>query len=235
MAGVVTEEMVEQAKRDVRAWNPLYQQRPASEEGDYFKLEWFPEYDKLPDNFVKYGASDYAVTDGSGDFTEHGIFAVDPMSNIYVTDWWRSQTTSDAWIEGQCDLILGHTPSCWFGESGPIRRAVEPYLVRRMNERGAYCRIEWLPSVADKTTRCRSFQALASMGKVFVPRQARWKAELLGQLTRFPAGKYDDGVDVCSLIGRGLEQVQAPRRRWRRAEYDQAPRVLDGDRAWLAT
>ena len=52
----------------------------------------------------------------------------------------------------QCDLILGHTPSRWFGESGPIRRAVEPYLVRRMNERGAYCRIEWLPSVSDKTT-----------------------------------------------------------------------------------
>src|SRR4029077_16292241 len=25
-----------------------------------------------------------------------------------------------------------------------------------------------------------------------------------------PAGKYDDGVDVCSLIGRGLETVRLP-------------------------
>jgi hypothetical protein len=31
-----------------------------------------------------------------------------------------------------------------------------------------------------------------------------------GQLTRFPAGKFDDGVDVCSLIGRGLQQMPAP-------------------------
>jgi predicted phage terminase large subunit-like protein len=193
----------------VRAWNALYQQRPASEEGEYFKLEWFAEYEKLPDNVVKYGASDYAVTDGSGDFTEHGIFAVDPMSNIYIAGWWRGQTSSDVWVEKQCDLILEHSPQCWFGEAGPIRRAVEPYLVRRLNERGAYCRLEWLPSMAEKTARCRPFQALASMGKIFVPAQARWKAELLGQLTRFPAGKYDDAVDTCSLIGRGLETLRA--------------------------
>jgi hypothetical protein len=33
-------EMVEQAKQDPRTWNALYQQQPASEAGDYFKLEW---------------------------------------------------------------------------------------------------------------------------------------------------------------------------------------------------
>jgi predicted phage terminase large subunit-like protein len=198
-------------------------------------MEWFGEYDKMPDNVIKYGASDYDVTDGAGDYTEHGIFAVDPMSNIYITDWWRGQTSSDIWVEKQCDLILGHAPVCWFGEAGPIRRAVEPYLLRRMNERGAYARLEWLTSMSEKTARCRPFQALASMGKIFVPQQARWKAELLGQLTRFPAGKYDDGVDTCSLIGRGLETIQAPRRA-RRLEYERAaPRDLGGDRGWLAS
>jgi hypothetical protein len=54
------------------------------------------------------------------------------------------------------------------------------------------------------------------MGKVYLPEQAAWKADLIGQLTRFPAGKYDDGVDTCSLIGRGIELMPAPR--IRRAE-----------------
>jgi predicted phage terminase large subunit-like protein len=58
--------------------------------------------------------------------------------------------------------------------------------------------------VTEKTARARSLQALAAMSKV--PVEAPWKAELLGQLTRFPAGKYDDGVDACSLIGRGLKK-----------------------------
>jgi hypothetical protein len=79
-----------------------------------------------------------------------------------------------------------------------------------MNERRAYCRIEWLPSVQEKTARARSFQAMASINKVMVPMTASGKAELLGQLTRFPPGNYDNRVDVCSLIGRGLKMMPAP-------------------------
>jgi predicted phage terminase large subunit-like protein len=230
-----TQEMVEQAKLDVRAWNALYQQQPASETGDYFLLDWFSNiYKELPPEAVKYGSGDYAVSEGKGDYTELGIFAVDAQSNVYVCDWWRGQTTSNKWIEAQCDLIIKHKPACWFGESGPIKRAVEPYLTRRMTERRAFVRLEWMSSVAEKTARCRPFQALASAGKVFVPEHAGWKAELLGQLTRFPSGKYDDGVDVCSLIGRGIELMPAPRIRRYEPLPSRAPlRDLGGDRAWM--
>jgi hypothetical protein len=33
---------------------------------------------------------------------------------------------------------------------------------------------------------------------------------LLHQLARFPAGKYDDAVDVCSLVGRMLAELIKP-------------------------
>lgn len=191
-----------------RDWNALYQQNPIPDDGDYFKAGWFGEYDELPENLRMYGASDYAVTDGNGDFTEHGIAGVDANNNLYIADWWRAQTTSDVWIEKKCDLILKHSPHCWFGEAGPIRRAIEPFLMRRMQQREAYCRIEWLASIADKPTRARPIQALASMGKVYLPKNAPWKADLLNQLLRFPAGKLDDGVDVMSLFGRGMEHVR---------------------------
>jgi hypothetical protein len=57
-----TEGQVEQAKRDVRAWNALYQQRPASEEGDYFKLDWFAPFVHLPESVTCYGASGAKLT-----------------------------------------------------------------------------------------------------------------------------------------------------------------------------
>ena len=229
-----TTEMVETAKKDTRAWNALYQQQPASDIGDYFQAAWFGEYDQPPADLRIYGASDYAVTDGGGDYTEHGIIGVDHWDNIYLLDWWRGQTASDVWIEKKCDLILKHRPACWFGEAGPIRKAIEPYMLRRMQERGAYCRIEWLASITDKTTRCLPFQALSSMGKVWMPRQAIWKADLMGQLMRFPAGKYDDGVDVLSLIGRGIEYVKAPRRP---TPTKHTPRLSSGrgSSGWLAS
>lgn len=229
-----TDDIVETAKKDVRGWNALYQQRPAGDEGDYFKADWFVEYDEPPKDLKIYGASDYAVTDGGGDFTEHGVFGLDAWGNLYVLDWWRGQTTSDIWIERKCDLILRHQPHCWFGEAGPIRRAVEPYMLRRMNERHAYCRIEWLASIADKTARCRPFQALASMGKVFMPKYAPWKADLMGQLLRFPANKYDDGVDVCSLIGRGLAYIRTPRIQAREKPYPYTISAGDSGTGWMA-
>lgn len=205
-----TSEMCDTAKKDVRAWNALYQQDPAPEDGEYFKREYFQEYDLQPSGLHIYGASDYAVSEGQGDFTEHGIFGLDFTGSIYLLDWWREQAASNVWIEKQCDLIGQYSPLIWFGEAGPIRKAIEPFLKRRMVERQSLCRLEWLPSIHDKVVRARPFQARAAMGNVFIPAHAAWKPELMSQLMRFPAGKYDDGVDVCSLIGRGLEHARPP-------------------------
>lgn len=196
-----------------RDWNALYQQNPIPDDGDYFKATWFGEYEELPPGLRMYGASDYAVTDGGGDYTEHGIAGIDANNNLYVADWWRGQTASDVWIEKQCDMILSHSPHCWFGEAGPIRRAIEPFLMKRMQAREAYCRIEWLASISDKPTRARPIQALASMGKVFFPKNAPWKHELMSQMLRFPAAKFDDGVDVMSLFGRGMEHIRGPKKK----------------------
>jgi predicted phage terminase large subunit-like protein len=206
-----TADMVKTAQMDHRAWNALYQQDPAPDEGDYFKHEHFNEYLQIPYGMHIYGASDYAVTDGAGDYTEHGVFGLDTQGDLYLLDWWRAQAASNVWIETQCDLIAQYSPLIWFGESGPIRKAIEPFLKRRMSERLTPCRLEWLPSIADKVVRARAFQARAAMGNVFMPTHAAWLPALMGQLMRFPGGKYDDGVDVCSLIGRGLEFARPPK------------------------
>jgi predicted phage terminase large subunit-like protein len=214
-----------------RDWNALYMQNPIPDDGDYFKADWFGEYDELPPGLTMYGSSDYAVTDKGGDFTEMGVAGADGNGNLYIADWWKKQASSDVWIEAECDLILKHEPACWFGESGPIRKAVEPFLVRRMQQREAFCRREWLPSIADKATRARTIQGMASMGKVWLPKNAPWKGELLNQLLRFPAGKYDDGVDVLSLFGRGLQFIRGPKKRPKRAAG--AEPAYAGGQSWM--
>lgn len=226
-----TDEMVQQAKLDPRAWNALYQQDPAPEEGDYFGRDDFNDYLERPEKLHIYGASDYAVSEGQGDYTEHGIFGLDFNGDLYVLDWWRAQAASDVWIERQCDLIGQYSPLIWFGEAGPIRKAIEPFLKRRMQERMTMCRIEWLPSISDKVVRARPIQARCSMGKVFMPKVSPWKADLMGQLMRFPAGKYDDGVDVMSLIGRGLEFARTPQMQ-KPAQVVQ-PAISRGPNSWM--
>lgn len=222
-----TDDQVQTAKMDSRAWNALYQQDPSPEDGEYFKREWFNEYDRHPSGMHIYGASDYAVSEGMGDYSEHGIFGLDFNGDLYLLDWWRGQVESSQWIERQCDLIATYSPLIWFGEKGVIQKVIEPALKRRMQERNTLCRLEWLPSVTDKSVRARPFQARAAMGNVFIPKFASWLPELMSQLMKFPAGKYDDGVDVCSLIGRGLEHAKPPKIESRKLEepvYMPAPR-----------
>jgi hypothetical protein len=75
-----------------------------------------------------------------------------------------------------------------------------------MFERRAPCRLEWLPSIADKPTRARGVQARAAMGLVAIAEGPEGDA-ILSELLRFPAGRHDDEVDCASLIGRALDEV----------------------------
>jgi predicted phage terminase large subunit-like protein len=189
-----------------RTWSSLYQQRPAPDEGILFRREDMMTYDKAPSGLRIIGASDYAVTPDGGDWTEHGVAGLSEDGSLYVLDWWRGQVGPEIWIERKLDMMARWSPLAWFGESGPIRRATEATLRRRMTEREVKCRIDWLPSINDKVTRAQPVIALAGMGRVMWPRAA-WVPELQRQCLVFPAGSPDDGVDTLGLLGRGADTL----------------------------
>ena len=184
-----------------REWSALYQQKPQPDDGTFFTRSMFQTWETLPE-LKYYGTSDYAVTDGGGDYTVLRIWGIDHEGQIYRVGGWRGQTASDVWIEQQIDLIAKYKPLAWFGEGGVIQKAIEPMLKRRMRERQTFCRMEWMSSISDKPTRARSFQAMASSGRVYFERSAD-----LGEFLVFPAGKHDDDVDCASLIGRAIDQA----------------------------
>ena len=194
---------------DVRTWNSLYQQTPTDEAGTYFQRSWFEQrYTELPAELNVYMSGDFAVTDGDGDFTELAVWGVDPQDRIYVLDWWSGQTTSEVWISQLLTMAKRWKAMRFIGEMGPIRRAVEPFLERTMRDTRTYVGLEWLASGGDKAASARSFQALASLNRVHFPR-TEWAEYVISQLCKFPAGKYDDAVDACSLFGRFINDTWA--------------------------
>lgn len=185
---------------------------PIPDDNAYFSKDDFGWYDpeKLPEELWICGASDYAVTEGGGDATEHGIAGLTKDSDLLILDWWHGHTTADVWIEKQLDLAKLWKPMVWGAEGGPIRRSIEPFLKKRIQERNEWIRLEWLPNVGDKPTKCRSFQARAKQHKVFLPRNTPWALELVAQLIRFPKAVRDDKVDVCGIFGQLLDKMQTP-------------------------
>ena len=84
-------------KLNTRTWAALYQQRPAPEDGDYFKADWLRPVETLPDHYSLriYGGSDYAVTAGGGDYTVHAVVGLDAEGRMYLLDLWRRRAAAD--------------------------------------------------------------------------------------------------------------------------------------------
>lgn len=185
-----------------RDWNALYLQNPVPDEGTFFRKDWFLSADP-PEYMNYYIATDFAVSADGGDYTELGVFGMDQDENLWVVDWWSGQESADVWVDALLDLVKKWSPLCVFGETGVIRRSIEPYLLTRMKERRVYSRIEWVTRNKRKAEMARPFQALAAQGKIKIGAQVDG---LVDQLIQFPAGKHDDKVDACALMGLALQE-----------------------------
>jgi predicted phage terminase large subunit-like protein len=192
-----------------RTWSALYQQRPAPEDGDYFKADWFKPYTEAPplSTMQVYGGSDYAVTADGGDYTVHCVVGVDPNGELWLLDIWRKQASSDVWVESLCDLIRRYKPLEWAEEQGQIRAAVGPLIDRRMRERDAYTARTQFPTRGDKAVRAQSIRGRIASRGLRVPEAAPWYADFRSELLSFPAGKHDDQVDALGLVGQLLDSM----------------------------
>lgn len=205
------------ASKTPRVWGSLYQQTPTPDEGTYFKREWFWRYDKAPE-VRKYITADFAVTDEAEaddpDYTEigvHGTVKEDtddgPITKLYLgLDGWTGRKDPTKWVHEYFNLVKRHKPMCEFAEVGVIRRATEGLLKQQRRQRQAHGRIEWLPHIGDKVANARALQGLAEMGQVGLPNNA-YGDYLLEQLIKFPAGKYDDAVDMMALMARAIAEA----------------------------
>ena len=212
-----------------RTWSALYQQRPAPEEGDYFKSEWLRTYDKAPpkETLRIYGGSDYAVTADGGDFTVHAVVGVDPEGRLYLLDLWRKQTASDVWVEAFCDLVKEWKPIGWAEETGQIKSGVGPFLTKRQRERQAWVVREQFPTRGDKAVRAQSIRGRMALEGLHVPAKAAWLPELRSELLSFPAGKFDDQVDALGLVGQLLDKMLAGEK----PQTPEQPKNLSGYRS----
>lgn len=194
-----------------RFWSALYQQRPAPEDGDYFKAEWLRPYEKAPDlqTLRVYGGSDYAVTADGGDYTVHAVVGIDPEGRMYLLDLWRRQASSDVWVEAFCDLVKQWKPIGWAEETGQIKSGVGPFLEKRQRERQTYVTREQFPTRGDKAIRAQSIRGRMALEGLYVPIHAAWYAELRSELLSFPAGKHDDQVDALGLVGQLLDRMMS--------------------------
>lgn len=183
--------------------------------GFMFKRDWFRFYDALPTRLNRYLASDYAGApdldnpQNEPDWSEHGVFGMSDTGDLYAIDWWSGQEDPAVWIDAWIEMVAKHKPLAAFEEKGVILRSLDSAITRRMRETGTFVRRVPLASAGSKADRALGFAARASAGAIYLPSGKPWAIRLLNQLCAFNGddGRQDDAVDVCSLMGRGLDSM----------------------------
>ncbi len=232
----LTPDVIEQTKReysDPFKYEAQMNQNPTPDEGMFFKKEWWQFYEvkDLPKNLKYYGASDYAVSDGDGDWTVHIVVGVDAEDNWYVVDMYRRKVDTLTWASAQVDMMQDFKPLEWFEEAGVIFRSVDPLLRKIMEQRGIYTYRKSVASVSDKETRAQALRGKAAMRKIFLPKDASWCGDMLEELGKFPMGKHDDIVDAMSLFARMMPVVRKASIVSREISRQENPNMITFDQA----
>lgn len=205
---------LETHKKHKRTWEALYMQNPTPAEGTYFKREDIPRHrlEDVPTKLHRYMTSDFAVTakaqgdeSRDPDYTVLGDWGVDHDGKWWLLDVYRKQSKATEWVAQWVEWIKHKGFLKAFGEAGVIRRAVEPFLAQSMQDKGAYCSIEWITRTHDKVAMAAAIRGLFEQGKVSIP-MTDWGEDVVTELLKFPAGEHDDQVDMCSLLGLAVTQ-----------------------------
>jgi hypothetical protein len=214
-----TEQQAEEVKRlPARTIACLYQQRPAPEEGDYFKTSWLlpysrDQYDALMRQNPKiYAAGDWAVSEAKGsNATCLGGAVLDSDGIIYILPdlFWKvagPKEVTTAFLE----FLKRRNPLVFRSEKGHISQAWGPFFKDMMLKEGVHNYIKEVTVSRDKEVRSQSIRGQMSMGRVRFPVFANWWPAALHELLMFPGGKTDDFVDFLAHIGMEVMSMVRP-------------------------
>ena len=200
-----------------RTWWALYQQRPVAEEGAYFTKSMFRYYDGAPPQLLRiYAAWDLAVTKKErSDYTVGVVIGVDINEDIYVLHMERGKWDGSEIVEKILDTYRDWRPEITGMEAGQIQSSIEPFLEKRIAERGKENKLyhefyyNKLPTRnKDKEARARPIQARMQQGKVYFPAKAEMTTLMRDEMLRFPNTTHDDMVDALAWVGRMIIDLQ---------------------------
>lgn len=224
------EELTALRARNPRLFMALHQQKPIADEGDLFNPSWLRPYslNDVPKNLAIYGSSDFALSEGSGDYTVHILFGVCSAGHVWILDLWRKQSGILEGVEQCVAWMKERRARRWFFERVGLNKVIGPLVRKRKAELSLWTLLDDVSVVGlggkASDRRAGAIAGAMQMGFVHVPENAPWLGELEFELSRFPNGRYDDQVDTLSLIGIKLSELRG--RHGKKAQPDERDRFV---------
>lgn len=171
-------------------FNALYQQQPIASEYQIFKSQWWQEYSELPDYSILIQSWDTAFKEKEqNDFSVCTTWAL-TKKGYYLVDYWRGKVLFPDLQRQVVMQFNKHKPNVVLIEDAASGQSLIQVLQRETK-----IPIKAVKALKDKVTRAHLVTPLFEAGKIFVPKDAVYLADIINECSEFPYGNHDDIVD----------------------------------------
>ncbi len=199
-------------------WEALYQQRPYSRTGNFFRREWFTVVDAAPklDEIVRrmWFWDKAGSQSGEGDYAAGGVMTLAKDELVYVENVARRQCTpgerDKMMVDAmRADMQTGKPIHCIWHQQDPGSAGLDSaQATNRMLLKAGFGKIRFETVTGSKEVRADPWSSALQGGSVRIVR-AGWNRDFIDEHISFPKGRYDDQVDFASwgyskLSGRGV-------------------------------
>lgn len=191
-----------------------YLNRPIDPKHAFFKEDDFGEmaekdFDLPFAHYPTYLSVDLALsTKEKRDWSVFGVGSTDESGMLYIRHVIRERLDPKEIVEHIVRLKSVYKFIVLLIGKGTLEKSIGPYLIDELAKRGQFLHIERIPEVIDKRSRAQSIRARMRAGGVKFDKRRAWFPEFKQELLQFDRGQHDDQVDMMSLFGMYLEQIQ---------------------------
>jgi hypothetical protein len=206
------------ASKQGRIWSALYQQNPVPDDGNFFKAEWFKRtwYDPRTIQFPTartYGiTTDFATSEGSGDWSITWPFFLDDKDDIwFLDDIFLEQCDTQRHAEDIWSKIAKYDARYLFVEKGVILNGHRPEFRTQQTRRKLY-NVKMVEFARTKKKKEHSV-ALANhmqQNKVHFPDTPFFRERIYPLFLGFDNLKQDDPIDAAALPFLSFHEMMKP-------------------------
>ncbi|MDB5507160.1 MAG: phage uncharacterized protein [Devosia sp.] len=171
-----------------------YQQNPTPADGQVIKRSWLHYFDKRPDEFEFVMVSwDLAST-----IAEDSDYSVGTVWGRIDRDFYLLDVLRDRWESPDLRRLIEDTHFRYNAHATVIEKAGIGDAVGAEMRRQSRIRPILIPVTKDKQARLIAHAPKFEAGQVWIPSEASWLGNYVGELLAFPSGRNDDQVDSTS-------------------------------------
>lgn len=191
-----------------------YRNHPIDPTNSFFKKDDLIEFDDH--DYVRdwsysptYMSCDLALTTKERrDWCAFGIGSVDDSGMLYLRHVIRERMDSKDIVDTIARLQERFKFNTLLIGKGSLEKSIGPFLRDEIRRRNKFLHLEAIPETVDKRQRAQPIRGRMRAGGVKFHKKGKWYGPFEQELLEFDRGTHDDQVDMMSLFGMFLDNLQ---------------------------